>query len=164
MGRGYKFTCKKCENEYFAMLGIGMMYDNVYQKAMKDIKNGKYGVEWQQLMNSEKYVAVNAEREIYICSNRKHWKMELNLSLYRPNDVEAVRTKQYGIKTVEEWGYVPYVMGYDLKSEYSLMKEFVHKCDKCGKQMHKASKTEMKNLPCPKCGTENSSDGMFWWD
>lgn len=162
MGRGYGFKCTKCKNEYSVM--PGMMYPQVYQEAIKDIKNGNYGAQWQQLINSEEYVAVNAEREIYICSDCKHWKLELNLSLYRPKDVEAIRTEQYGIKTVEEWGYVLYVMGHDFKEKYSLMKVFVHKCEKCGKRMHKATEAEMENLPCPKCGTENSPNGLIMWD
>ena len=48
------------------MPGIGMMYPQVYQEAIKDIKNGNYGAQWQQLINSEEYVAVNAERYIYL--------------------------------------------------------------------------------------------------
>lgn len=146
------------------MPGIGMMYPKVYQEAVEDIKNGKYGPEWQEIMNSEEFIAVNAEREIYICSECKRWETDLNLALYRPKDAEAIRTKQYGIKTVEEWGYVPYVMGYHLKTEYSLVKVYVHKCKKCGKRMHKATNEELKNLPCPKCGTENATSGMLMWD
>jgi len=164
MGSGYDFKCKKCKTKYSAMPGIGMMYPKVYQEAVEDIKNGKYGPEWQEIMNSEEFIAVNAEREIYICSECKYWETDLNLALYRPKDAEAIRTKQYGIKTVEEWGYVPYVMEYHLKTEYSLVKVYVHKCKKCGKRMHKATDEELKNLPCPKCGTENATNGMLMWD
>lgn len=66
MGRGYGFKCTKCKNEYSVMPGIGMMYPQVYQEAIKDIENGNYGAQWQQLINSEEYVAVNAERYIYL--------------------------------------------------------------------------------------------------
>lgn len=164
MGSGYDFKYKKCKTEYSAMPGIGMMFPRVYQGAVEDIKNGKYGPEWQQIMNAEEFVAVNAEREVYICSECNHWELDLNLALYRPKDAETIRTKQYGIKTVEEWGYVPYVMGYNLKAEYSLIKVYVHKCKKCGKRMHKAKEEEIQNLPCPKCGTENTTSGLVMWD
>lgn len=164
MGSGYDFKCKKCKTKYSAMPGIGMMYLKVYQKAVEDIKNGRYGPEWQEIMNSEEFVAVNAERDVYICSEYKHWETDLNLALYRPKNVEAIRTKQYGIKTVEEWDYVPYVMDYDFKTEYSLVKVYVHKCKKCGKRMHKATDEELKNLSCPKCGTENATSGLLTWD
>ena len=40
----------------------------------------------------------------------------------------------------------------------------VHKCKKCGKRMHKANDEEMKNLSCPKCGTENTTSGLVMWD
>ena len=137
MGSGYDFKCKKCKTKYSAMPGIGMMYPKVYQEVVEDIKNGKYGPECQEIMN---------------------------LALYRPKNAEAIRTKQYGIKTVEEWGYVPYVMGYDLKAEYSLVEVFVHKCKKCRKRMHKATDEELQTLPCPKCGTENATSGLLMWD
>lgn len=164
MGSGYDFKCKKCKTKYSAMPGIGMMYPKVYQEVVEDIKNGKYGPECQEIMNSEEFVAVNAEREIYICNECKHWETDLNLALYRPKNAEAIRTKQYGIKTVEEWGYVPYVMGYDLKAEYSLVEVFVHKCKKCRKRMHNATDEELQTLPCPKCGTENATSGLLMWD
>ena len=103
MGSGYDFKCKKCKTEYSAMLGIGMMFPRVYQGTVEDIKNGKYGPEWQQIMSSEEFVAVNAEREVYICSECKHWELDLNLALYRPKDVEAIRTKQYGCLLYTSW-------------------------------------------------------------
>ena len=40
----------------------------------------------------------------------------------------------------------------------------VHKCDNCGKRMHKASDDETMNLACPKCGTKNESGNMILWD
>ena len=74
--------------------------------------------------------------------------------MYRPKDEDAIRTKQFGIKTVEEWGYVPYVFGQDFQAEYDLIKVYAHKCDHCGKRMHKANEEELSKLSCPYCGTE----------
>ncbi len=164
MGDGYDFVCKKCKKEYSVMHGIGMMYPTIYQETIEDAKNGKYGSEWQELISSSKYIAINAEREVYICSSCGKWKTELDLSLYRPKDEDAIRTKQFGIKTVEEWGYVPYVFGQDFQAEYDLIKVYAHKCDHCGKRMHKANEEELSKLSCPYCGTENTSEGLLMWD
>ena len=38
------------------------------------------------------------------------------------------------------------------------------KCKKCGKRMHMAKDDEIKNLPFPKCGTENVTSGILMWD
>lgn len=84
--------------------------------------------------------------------------------MYRPKDEDAIRTKQFGIKTVEEWGYVPYVFGQDFQAEYDLIKVYAHKCDHCGKRMHKANEEELSKLSCPYCGTENTSEGLLMWD
>lgn len=164
MGSGFGFKCKKCKKKYYAMPGIGMMYPQVYQEAMEDAQNGKFGAEWKEIISSGKYIAINAEREIYVCASCGHWKSDLNLSLYRPKDENAIRTKQFGIKNVEEWGYVPYVAGRDFQKDYELIRVFVHKCEKCGKRMHKARPEELEKLPCPDCGTENTPEGLLMWD
>lgn len=50
------------------------------------------------------------------------------------------------------------VISYDLKENYKLIKVFPHKCEKCGKRMHKAKKEEMEQLILPMaslCGINN---------
>ena len=142
------------------MPGIGMMYSEVYREAIEDAKNGKYGEEWQQIINSGKYIAINAEREIYVCASCGHWKSDLNLSLYRPKDEEAIRTKQFGIKNVEEWGYVPYVCGRDFQTEYDLIKAFTHKCEKCGKRNRKNWKTYHARIAAQRIQQKGYSCGI----
>ncbi len=94
------------------------------------------------------------------------WETEPALSLYEPCDPEAIAKEKYGDKTVEEMGGVPYVMSYDLKENYHLRKVRIHKCSYCGGTMHKASKKEMDELPCPNCKTKPDSDtervAMLW--
>lgn len=41
---------------------------------------------------------------------------------------------------------------------------YAHKCDHCGKRMHKANEEELSKLSCPYCGTENTSEGLLMWD
>ncbi len=125
-----------------------------------------YGDEWKKLVLSEEFVAVDAERYLYICKKCGHWTVGLGLSLYAPNDPKVIMKRQYGIKTVEEWGEVPYVMRWDLKENYHLLKRRVHKCDKCGGVMHKATDKEESNLPCPKCGAAPKKGSMYLidWD
>lgn len=69
MGSGYDFKCKKCKIEYSAIPGIGIMYPRVYQGAIEDIKNGKYGPEWQKIMNSEELLlSMLKEKSIFAVS------------------------------------------------------------------------------------------------
>lgn len=164
MGYGIQFECEKCGKAYRIKLGVGMGFPNVYRRTIEDVKEGVYGEQWKKIATETAYAAVDATKEIYICSSCGHWKEELNLSLYRPNDPEKIRTKQYGIKNVEEWGYVPYVMYSDLKYNYKLIKVFSHKCDRCGKRMRRAKKAELHNLPCPYCETVNYSNRILMID
>ena len=166
MGSGVGFKCSKCGKEYNANTGIGFMFPKVYKETLADVKTGKYGEEWMSLALSEELVAVDAERYLYICKKCGHWTVDLGLSLYAPNDPKAIMRKQYGIKTVEEWGGVPYVMSWGLEQDYHIIKRRVHKCENCGGVMHKASDKEKSNLPCPECGgaPKNGSQFFINWD
>ena len=58
--------------------------------------------------------------------------VETDVTLYAPNDLASISKKHYGIKNVEEWGYVPYVTWDDLKQDHHVFKRYYHKCEKCG--------------------------------
>ena len=164
MGQGYCYTCKKCKYEYTVHLGVGMMYPTVYRRLLEAISNGEYGSELQEVYNDTPYAAINGNRVIYLCNGCGYWEHGTDISLYEPNDPESIPKKQYGIKTVEEWGHVPYVTEYELKENYHQNKRYYHRCCNCGKRMHKTSSRELKNLPCPNCGCENQSSGDLFWD
>ena len=132
-----------------------MMYSEVFRELLKRIEDGEYGSEWQKLLKDNPYAAVNAERNVYICRECGHWETGQDITLYVPNNPEAIN----GIKALEE-EYVP----WDLKEEYHVLKRHYHKCSKCGRRMHKATEEEMLHLPCPKCGTQNETDGNIMWD
>lgn len=166
MGSGVGFKCSKCGKRYCANTGIGFRFPEFYKEILKDVKEGKYGEEWKSLSLSQELVAVDAELYLYVCKKCGHWEVEPGLSLYAPKDVNLIKSKQYGIKTVEEWGEVPYVMSMDLEEDYQLLKRHVHKCGKCGGVMHKATKEEEGNLPCPDCGgaPEKGYAEIINWD
>ncbi len=164
MGQGFTFTCAKCGYVYSVHPGSGFMYPDEYQELLQNIESGRYGEERQRLLKETPYAAVNAETFVYICRSCGHWGEGKDITLYAPNNPEAIPHKQYGIKTVEEWGYVPYVMQYELVSEYHVLKRHYHICSKCHKKMHKASDEELCNLSCPKCGTVNGFNGAMFWD
>ena len=68
-----------------------------------------------------------------------------------------------GIKTVEEWGEVPYVTSWE---DYHLLRFYAHKCERCSCSMRKGLESEMLSLPCPKCGSEPDPEhlNMINWD
>lgn len=163
MGYGEMFKCSKCGNEYDVCLGIGFLHPDVCREELKKIKKGKYGEDWKKLALSEEYTVVDTENFVYICGKCGHWVNENAVSLYAPKDAAKLKKKKYGIKTVEEWGEVPYIMD---PKDFRLLKRKVHKCSKCGELMHKATPEEIDNLPCPKCGGEKMKDygNSFYWD
>ena len=165
MGSGMNFRCKSCGYKYSAWYGIGMMFPTVYSKVLKKVKNGKYGKELREKALNTPFVAVDAEKHVYKCSKCGAWKCEEGLALYEPNDIEKFKAIRIGDKTVGELGEGPCVFG-PYFDDYHIVKQYVHKCDKCGSSMQKASEEEIENLPCPKCGGEPEEDfsGIILWD
>lgn len=163
MGNGYCFKCSSCGYEQEVFLGCGMLFPQVFKKVNKEVIEGKYGPEWKELALSQELIAADAYKYLYVCDSCKNWKEDYGLSLYAPNDPEAIKKKRYGIKTVEEWGEVPYVTTWE---DYHLLKEYAHKCDKCGCEMRQAPELEVFSLPCPKCGSpsDQSNISTILWD
>lgn len=164
MGKGLGFHCKKCHYEYEVRTGIGMRFPIAYREALKSIAAGDYGIELQKLFNANPLAAINGEGIVYICRACGKWEEGLDPTLYVPDDPEQILNQQFGEKTVREWGYVPYVMDYDLQEQYHVIKRIYHKCSHCGKRMHKATNAELETLPCPKCGEPNRATDFICWD
>ena len=120
-------------------------------------------------MNSEEFVVADAEKYLYYCKDCKTWKVAEDLSLYAAKDPEAIRKRQFGIKTVEEWGEIPYASGMDFEDDYRLLQKRMHKCPKCRKGMIRYTEGDLDDpvfadLPCPKCGAPLESSGYIMWD
>ncbi len=164
MGEGHGYKCKKCHNKYSVYLGVGMNYPEVYRQKLEEIAGGAYGTERKDLIKKTKYATIDAGQVLYVCSSCGNWEVGTDVTLYAPNEPKKILKIQYGEKTVEELGYVPYVTNWDLQENYHVLKRYYHKCKKCGKRMHKASEQEELNLPCPKCGEPNTAQTTIMWD
>lgn len=151
MGNGYIYKCSSCDYEQEVFLGCGMLFPQVFKKVNIEVIKGKYGSEWKKLALSQELISADANKYLYVCDNCKNWKVDYGLSLYAPNNPEKIKKKKYGKKTVEEWGEVPYVTTWE---DYHLLKEYAHKCDKCGCNMRQAPESVAFSLPCPKCGNK----------
>lgn len=165
MGDGVRLRCSKCKREYCAGWGIGFNFPIDYQNTAKAIKKGKYGEEWKSLYKKDEFVVFNAEDYVYSCRKCGRWDVEKGLSLYVPKDVSALKIK-YNLKSDKELENRPYVMAYELKEEYKILKKRIHKCSKCGGVMKRQNDEENYHLPCPYCGGEPDEDstGPVFWD
>ena len=164
MGKGYHYICKQCGNRYAVHIGAGMGYPTEYGEIISDLARGKYGAELQEVFLSTPYAAVDGGKAVFVCPGCGSWERGTDLTLYAPNEPLRIPNKRYGRKTVAEWGYVPFVTRGDLEEDYHVLKRHYHHCGKCGKRMHKASSDELRNLPCPKCGSPNQAESGFFWD
>ncbi len=163
MGFGYDYRCKKCGHRYSVFLGIGMLYPKVYEDTVKEIREGRYGDEWKTLFEQTPYAAINPAKVLYVCTCGR-WETGVDLTLYAPNDPDAVAEKKYGEKTAKEWGYLPYADGWDLQEHFHVLRRWDRRCEACGGRMRRADRQEAKSLPCPKCGEPNASEDVIMWD
>ena len=152
MGDGARYKCSQCGEEYMVCTGRGFLFPMQFEEIQEAVRNGKYGQEWKNLVCSGKYVSVDAEEYVFVCDNCNHWVVEEELSVYEPNNPQLLAKRRFGEKTVEEWGGVPYATTEDFVEDYHLLKRRIHKCEKCGEEMHIATENEIDNLPCPCCG------------
>ena len=164
MGLGYSYKCSKCKKKYEVFMGIGMLYPQVYEETVTKVKNGKLGKEWKNLFEKTDNVAIDVEDHVYCCPECKAWKKEKGLSLYVPANKYALEDVKSGLPIFYGEDSIPAMMGE--KPDYSLLKEYEHKCKKCGTKMHEASEEELMSLPCPKCGGEPDPGkiGLINWD
>lgn len=166
MGSGFNYKCSKCGKEYSGFLGIGMLFPRDYEKTLKEAKKGKYGPEWKSLISKEDMVAIDAENRVYSCSKCNSWKVEKGLSIYRPLTEKALQDVERGYVIIGQDSGLPYLEPVKFSDSFQLIKHYIHKCDKCGSRMHKASNKEIDNLPCPYCGGERDKtvDSLIMWD
>lgn len=170
MGYGINISCK-CQDKEL-LLGAGLGYPMVYQETVDDIKAGKYDSEMKDLMNSSKYVAVDAEKYIYYCEECGCVECMTALDLYEPKDIKKVEERVVGRwsaaepaqnKTVKELGELPYFNSDD--EDFVLLKEYKHVCPKCGKVMRKIDEEELFEKTCPTCGERYEEGGdIIMWD
>lgn len=80
--------------------------------------------------------SVDAVKYLYICKKCNNWTVDYGLSVY------------------------------DDSKSHQLIKRYVHKCDKCGGVMHRASNAEKNSLKCPECGgaPEKGETTIVCWD
>lgn len=166
MGCGREYKCKECGKRYSVALGGGFSYPKVYERTINEISDGEYGPELKAVFESTPYAAINAGKVLFYCSKCKSWETGQDLSIYAPNNVEQLMAKEFGAKTVEEWGGLPYAMKHLLEEDFHLLKEDVHYCKNCGAVMDKIDDVkDFSVLPCPKCGTENEpGKALLMWD
>lgn len=163
MGAGLNISCK-CRNKSY-MLGIGMLFPDVYKKKVEQIKAGKCGEEAKNIMQTIKYAVIDIENSLYLCEHCGNLIQTQPMDFYAPKDVNKAAKEEYGIKTVEEWGEVPYWAPYmDFDNNFSLIKKTIHRCSICKNEMIRIDEEKLQDMKCPKCGEKYEVFQDMLWD
>ena len=171
MGDMRTYRCRTCGYNKQLNLGIGMMYPIVSDSTKEAIAAGEYGEELKEAFDSVELPAVCPKRMIYVCANCGCWDVYLDASVYEPTDIEAMKKRRFGVKTVEEWGGIPYVIGRDIASgAFRLVAKYAPVCPSCGGSMRTlpedfGGESDASSLKCPKCGSADAIfDELGYWD
>ncbi len=151
MGHGLIVKCKKCKTEKAFNTGIGMAFPSEYKDITDGINKGDYGKEWQAFFEENPGPAVNANRSIYQCEACHELVEEYNLSLY--NNKKG-NPPEHGV-------CFPWELS---EGGYEFVKEYEHRCPKCGKVMRRIDEGNVPSLPCPKCGRKLIIVDEVMWD
>ena len=152
MGEGYVMKCGKCGKRHMINLGIGMMFPTVFDEVQHDARQGYYGKDLQAFLQDHPEAVCNAENELYLCPECGQWEVSPALSVYEPKEGVTVR---------------PYAMAEDLRADYRCIKQYRHRCGRCGTVMRKWNgRPEIRelHLKCPDCGEELTCEGDIFWD
>lgn len=163
MGTMRLYKCGKCGYSRELHLGIGMMYPSVSAAMKESIQAGEYGPELKAAYEGCELPAVRPEEMVYVCPACGFWDVYRDASVYEPADIEAAKKKQYGIKTAEEWGGIPYLMNYEIESgRYRLIGNYEPECPECGGRMAPSpviaeEEPDAGAIKCPECGSTDAT-------
>ena len=92
------------------------------------------------------------------------------MDIYAPKDPDKIKEQEHVFHVDEITDEVTFIMRDDLEEHFTVVRQWIHKCDKCGKEMKRIknpkSYARRYGLTCPKCGTKNTEDPMWHidWD
>lgn len=151
LGYGMVLECKKCKFKNSFFLGVGMLFPSDYEKIVEDIYRGVYGEEYKRFFEENAGAAVKAEQSMYQCPACNHLIQDYDMSLYVKEKGEPPKNN-----------YCAYWCDDD--HEYKFVRNYIHKCPKCTKRMHKVTDFENNAVPCPKCGDKMVIENGLHWD
>ena len=150
MGTGIGLKCPKCSFHKQYYLGSGMLLPETYAKVIDGINEYEYGSEWYDYFKTHTGAAVDVNKEIYHCRLCNAIVEEYNLDLYNRKDGSP-----------PDYGYFTSWTG---TKEYDFVKHYAHRCPICDGRMRIIRRSDLKALPCPRCGTTLISSDDFIWD
>ena len=142
----------------------GMLFPEGYEDTIAKLKNGRFGKAWKELYENTENVAIDAEKRVYLCPSCGYWKNEPGLSLYVADNKRAISDVKNSCPVFYGEDSLPAMTGN--MPQYHLLKEYEHKCKKCGGIMKAADDDEMLTLSCPKCGGAPDPENTMYilWD
>lgn len=176
MGTGLNFVCKKCRFSFEAYFGIGFLFPEVYEKAIKDGMEGKLGLEVQSFLQEHPDGALDCDRVLLQCTDCGNLETDMDYSMYVPKDIPALRNR---IRSAAyPYDGVQYIMPGELEENYVLYSRYNHVCRKCGGRMRNFTEEDIvpgdkyaamrgkdeAGVPCPKCGRPLRIGGVSMWD
>lgn len=147
-----QFICEKCGYHEAVQIGTGLNGPFV-KDVISDILRGKYGVKWKKLFQNTPGAKVDESMELYVCPGCRHFKNEINLTIYKPKKPEEVapESQMPYLEVIAKYKHVNKLLSLQRARHYwdFWQQAYVHRCDQCGRRMHLYKEGEP--LHCPRC-------------
>ena len=166
MGNVYGYQCTKCSNYVWFSTGVGFLFPFCYEKAIDEIKAGKWGEEYQEFFEAYKNAATDVEEGVYLCEYCGEVFNEMNRGMYISKDEnqEVLPSEIRWCVAMPQIGK-EYVTSYDLAKNYYLYKKEIHNCPKCGKPTKQIKEDDIEMITiCRKCNQKMKLVDLEFWD
>ena len=161
MGSGYELKCEKCEFKHIVCEGIGFLYPSLCAEILDKMKKGAYGKGFMEDALRIDGVAVHHECMIFVCDHCGKWRADEVIDLCAPIGDPVKPTRKF-CSAMPDPQEKLYVMGYEIKKEYSIVRSKRHMCGNCRHKLRQIKKNEKLN--CPHCGSQLIKCNEFFWD
>ncbi len=150
MGIGIGLKCPKCSFHKHYSLGSGFLLPVVHDEVVEKIKDGEYGIEWQEYFEAHPEAVVNVNLALYHCPLCNAIVDDYNLDLYN-----ATNSTSAANGTRPSWGD---------GGEREFVKHYTHLCPICDGEMQEVDWIMQETLPCPRCGEKLIYRQDYNWD
>ncbi len=165
MGNGYRFHCEKCNVDFDAIEGVGMMFPMLYEETIQKGKAGQLGEDIQHFLAENPDGALDVSYAPYFCKKCGTLESKLILTMYLPKNKEYKNDENQGRWSEAFSGEgINYDAPWDLKELYKFHKIHLHYCSQCGSRTKRLTEQELTaGIRCPSCG-ELMRKSLILWD
>ena len=165
MGVSYLLRCPSCQYEAYVKLGVGYAYPMVFRVTQQAAKDGQLGVRVKKFLAEHPNGVVNPELVLAQCSKCGEYKYVSDFTMYIPKGNADNGDEKSRCSVAMKDNATNIVRPFEFGQNYSVFKEYSHRCGKCHGRVYILRDANMEELECPHCrGIFLKASAKTFWD